>query len=791
MNTVTITECKKHFLDQTCTNQSVFSQNTSGHVVLKRMQKSVLMGLNVFHCRDGSVILISSRCDGLFSCPNDHSDETNCNSLVLTDKDDNSSREHPQRNSFFAWVKLHFISQNEKATELKRSQRQNALNGTCYLENDLVVDWDFDWINQSNWELSEESELIQYLQGKRFLCKKPNQLPCVHGHSKCYDISHICLFSLNTCDLLVPCRNGGHMQNCKEFHCNAYFKCKWSYCLPWSLVCNGQWDCPEGNDETFHHVCSNNNNICRKMFSCLKARICIHLACVCDGVDDCPFGDDEEFCWLKAARCPLQCECLAFALTCQEDHQEMVTYPFQAIKIDKAPLVFQILPKFVTVYFLSLQHCKISEKYQLKFYEFLIILSLQHNMFSQIPTKYFGFNLKLQYLSFSHNKISSLDRNAFYKLSHLVCIVLSDNPISRLPQAFSEGMHLNIVLLANVTFFSVDENVFEDIKAKFVLASDYKICCVAPQNSVCITKMPWFKSCADLLETKAFSISLITTISLALVVNILVAIVHLCFMDASNKPYTAITVAVSGCNLLFAFYSGILWITHLVLLEKFAVRYEWWVSSTWCFISFCLFLLFDLGTQGFTLWLSFSRLMMVFQPIDCNFKRTSYVLKIISWTTFVSCILSLFYTLLIYIMYGNIGTKLCMPWFNPERYLIPLILIIFLIGSQFLTACGIPLCSVATVLKTKKIQNAAQKTKNRSDDHINFTVQFVLLSVSAVSCWIPCNLLSIAFSLTQYPPRLMLWFLVTVFPSYYLSYPLVLLVFVIKNRNKRGNKQRK
>ena len=86
-------------------------------------------------------------------------------------------------------------------------------------------------------------------------CSLPYQIPCIYGHTKCYNVSDICKYTLNEQNHLVPCRNGNHLQNCREFQCNSMFKCINSYCIHYSYVNDAKWDCPNGEDEiTLLHV---------------------------------------------------------------------------------------------------------------------------------------------------------------------------------------------------------------------------------------------------------------------------------------------------------------------------------------------------------------------------------------------------------------------------------------------------------------------------------------------------------------------------------------------------------
>ena len=56
-------------------------------------------------------------------------------------------------------------------------------------------------------------------------CKYPYQLPCRKGHQNCYNVVDICKYQLSELNHLIPCRTGAHLENCKRFQCNLWFKC--------------------------------------------------------------------------------------------------------------------------------------------------------------------------------------------------------------------------------------------------------------------------------------------------------------------------------------------------------------------------------------------------------------------------------------------------------------------------------------------------------------------------------------------------------------------------------------
>ncbi len=175
-------------------------------------------------------------------------------------------------------------------------------------QNDLMIDCLADG--------ADESYLLDFVAGALYFCDSDNQLPCREGHPRCYNISQICQYQLNSAGLLVPCRAGEHMEECSEFECNMMFKCPDFYCIPWKLVCNGKWDCPFGDDELIHYHCQQNRE-CVLMYRCKSTQICVHLGTVCDTHFDCPLREDESLCSLSDTKCPLFCECLTYAIYCE------------------------------------------------------------------------------------------------------------------------------------------------------------------------------------------------------------------------------------------------------------------------------------------------------------------------------------------------------------------------------------------------------------------------------------------------------------------------------------------
>ena len=251
------------------------------------------MGGNVFQCDNGVLINVQFLCDGTNDCrENNSSDETHC---ICTGEQyyskrckfiDDKEKDLPKSCSYY-----YFMSHERNCQKYLFHSYQQLLKNHV------------------------EHQSSHNKPNSPFTLRK-NHLKCTpENTTNMYNISNICSYEIdkNRNYQQFPCPHGEHLQNCKEFECNMKFKCQEFYCIPWTYVCDGKWDCPRGFDE--HHCTS--DKTCTNMFKCKHSLLCIHLGSVCDDIIDCPSNDDEFLCQLHGIACPTFCECLAFAIHCE------------------------------------------------------------------------------------------------------------------------------------------------------------------------------------------------------------------------------------------------------------------------------------------------------------------------------------------------------------------------------------------------------------------------------------------------------------------------------------------
>ncbi len=770
------------------------SGNSGFHIVMEKERPRVI-GSQIFSCSNGGYVSFLHVCDDTTDCPNGRSDESDCVCKNISDRSASTCRHvvlGPHRKQCGS---LYYMSVNGHCYSYASTQKNDAApaHNLSHCASSKMLNVENDLFADCGPGAEDEPLLKEFLtKGATSSCLRPYEIPCKQGQSHCFNITDVCIYKLNEYKHILPCRTGGHLENCREFQCNMKFKCRNSYCTPWSNVCDGKWDCPWGQDEKYKDICQKKPT-CLGMYKCrLADHMCLHLGNLCDSLKDCPYNDDEYLCELKAFECWRNCFCLIFAMECINIslEQEKKSLPFWSVSLMKTKLAFQtILTIFINVTHLKLHDNGITVRCNHSFPGNLFFLDIGFNEFSRISKHCFTIK-KLKILIIDNNNIKVVEASAFSKLEQLKMLSLSHNFISILEEnTFGPGSQLKILSLREIDFIHISTNAFGSVKPDLINTTDYHICCIAPSTSHCTAEKPWFVACDDLLPDKSMRPLFISISSLVLSFNIISFVIHV-ILEKSNKPFLLTVLSINITDVLCAFYLGVIWTADLYFAGIFLVREELWRSSPFCLVAFFIVLWQNVLSQATLVYLSLSRLMVVMQPVDTIFKSTKFVLKCESGMFAISSLFCCTKTLAVKFIVGILPLSLCSPFVDPSKSEIIITILTCVIAvSQLVSAVSILVMYVLLVHKMIQSTKEVRMPKGKEDHTVALVIQLVIITASNILCWFPANSIYIsALILSKYPTDLVIWTTVGAMPINSLINPAVFTVTCLRKSVKARRK---
>ena len=699
--------------------EQILSKKAAGLHLCLSEKYPISTGDNLFNCKNGSSVSYMLICNGVVDCPFDNSDEImNCSLFT-----------NPQnRMRKFLRCSALFYMENDKSCipffpKIENNFKilnNNFLHSNDDLINDLVADF--------GPNAEDEPQLLSILTSPNMMfCSLPYEMPCIEGHPKCYNISDICKYTLSEKNHLVPCRNGNHLQNCREFECNSMFKCTNSYCIHYSYVNDEKWDCPNGEDENTSAVCSN-------MFKCKGSRlICINLNDVCDKVRHCPDADDELLCSLTNVKCLFQCVCLGLAISCKNQEIHLFTlaeYPYVSVNLNRVykfelTAIKNKFPHAIFGIFLSnnvVHICQIHLPFT------MIHVNLGFNHISVLYQSCFRYSLNLKFILLENNLITHIQHFAFWPLSNVSVINLSNNPIVIIAKHIIPFVHAIVFSMKNSTPLNVNKNSFLYSNIRVIDVSDFHICYLAPIETICLTNRPWYIRSDSLLPKSILQYIYHTVLGIVLFVNFIFFVVHNWARKVQNTAFQTIVLWLNINNIFCVIYLCFIGIADLMFQNNYIINDISWRSSPMCFAAFNSILSFNILNQVFHIYISTSRLMVVIYPIKTKIKNCSFVIKCISYMYATVLLLTCSVTLIVKTTESMLPFKMCFPFINPTNSVNILYKIAWLISiSQLL--CLVIIC-VQNTLLLYYFQHSKQTAKRSISD----------VSIKKKSCHNTCHI---------------------------------------------------
>lgn len=613
-------------------------------------------------------------------------------------------------------------------------------------------------------------------------CEKSYQVPCRKGHPLCYNITDICIYRLRKNVLLYPCRNGAHLEECQSFECNLNFKCVISYCVTWTLVCDGMWDCPGGEDEN----CILRN--CAKMFKCRQtAQTCVHIGQICDGVDDCHLGDDELLCELHAVVCPPQCTCLSFAISCSDFRLAagaIMPFMFVSFQNVQSVILSQQLGVFLDAVFYVLPFNQITTICRDAFTMRVVFIDLSFNIQTSIGFLCFSALMFLNILHLNSNIINIVQSLSFYALPKLSFLNLADNPLTSYQELAAVGLaELKLLSVFNTTLRDITSDALTKVEPILLISDSYHICCLASTKSKCLSTIPWYVNCAGLIPNMPIRVAAISTALLISGVNTFSILLHM-MRQRTSKSFKRAIVFACLTNALYVGYLSCVVLGSILHGRNFIIFQERWKSSFVCFFAFGCVLWFTILSSSLSIFTSALRLLVVIKPMESTFKETRFVKKCMG-TIFVASFMVVICMLLFYkFTLKMLPFAFCFPFVEPTQSLISAQAVVYVFTSvHSLTPIATTLIHISlvqNVTESKRIQ--ASKSKGNDGDGKRLILQLAVITISSMVCVYPSNVTFIlATALTPFSLEIVLWSIVVIVPITALVHLTVFSIVCVKN----------
>lgn len=753
-------------------------------LIISKMEKISKKVFSLIHICSHSREHVSklSLCDGLSDCETDGSDENQCSCSKTTrfcreiqhGKKKYCSDLYIMTKQGFCAKYFHSanVMRPKKLSHSSNQSNRETKSFLCInrniplvLVNDLIPD--------CGTGADDEPHVTALLKhGIEVMCAIPGQIVCKIGHSKCFNIFEICVFDLDMFGNLSPCRNGAHLENCRKIKCGTKYKCSVSHCVPWKYVCDGKWDCPEGDDETKEGACSTNR--CVGKYKCKNSSQCDHLGILCDNHPDCPLADDEQLCDLERLPCSQECQCLVHAIKCVNyfPFPFLAEYPFQFVSLSNViiPSLQLLASKLPNLFVLKLLETSTAKICALRFVSRIYVLESKKNKILRIRRNCFSSTTSLQMIYLSLNEIAVVEAHSFTDLPMLEVLDLAANPITKFSSSFLFNCSLSILLITLEDEIEVDELTDRNPNSSFVVTNDHHLCCLHSLFVFCIAEIPHNFSCSKLLP--------VNVAAAFIVVSTLVTALNLtsitCMVKESNQHLASVIKANSFSHLLLALHLDIIWISHASYKETFPFIEESWRSSKICFSAMATFLWFSLLAQCSLVLLSLLRLMVTVNPIDSKFKQANFVQKAVAVIFLVTFTSASALTTTLAIVAKVSPTVLCSPFLDPWEKQFLFQVILWLNFVQHLgSSTTVIVMSVMLVYQVNKSQKYVQPGK-KSDPKTGLVFQLSLISLTNVACWTPSNTVQIiAMYIESFPLEVVMWTFVTILPLNSLIDPVI------------------
>ena len=504
-----------------------------------------------YQCEAGGCIPVDTVCDGIVNCA-DGSDEHHCKLICWLGT-------RPCSDSLLCVPDVHWCDGIQHCIDGSDELcPHDECPGFHCQDRCIPLIWFNDGISDC---IHSEDEIhhraTSFSSG---MCKAKNYMPCEpKSVLHCYPAAHHCLYETEHTGEISFCRRGKHLMDCEHFVCSSTYKCPAAYCIPFGQVCDGNKDCPTGEDE------KSCNTTCNGLFRCTQESICLSYYQVCNGKIDCDLsGDDEKYCSAK--------------LHDLNSNKHDILQDNTKGKV----LVFNTLYPSLQAGFYGHSDITALENKVAPYQQLAIkLLDLSNNLLIELPSLIFWNFQQVRYLFLNTNRLKKIHAFAFKGLKSMFYLDLSNNDLKIFDSNMFDSSTISKFDVASNPLTEVEHYFFCKVQIKDYLipATDSMCCMLSDGSSDASCKGGGERSvCNDLLVSSVLGYLILLVCLSAAIPNLI------CFYKLSqSKNNFALTLGnlVTSCLMVLP-YLGVLGVQHFLHEGTFYYEKFHWSTSIYC-----------------------------------------------------------------------------------------------------------------------------------------------------------------------------------------------------------------
>ena len=552
-----------------------------------------------------------------------------------------------------------------------------------------------------------------------------------------------------------------------------HFKCPGYYCIPYSIVCNGKWECPWGTDE---EQCQ--RNTCPGLFKCQKSVVCVTILSLCDGIEDCPLREDELFCHPSIPKCPMYCNCLLYLIDCNAlpntrafiEVEEILPYVSVFVSRSHIYQLHRFLKHFNHSVLVSLTHnqikgmCDSGEETMKLNYTFW--LDISNNLIKSVNSKCFRTMFNLKYLNISFNRITILHSFGFSDAQMLRNLDISANKLKFLNKfSFSGLYNLGYINFSRNPIVEVSLKTLENSLISHIQTESYKVCCVkSSEDTTCNMKPAWPNSCQQLLSDIITRVCMGIVSVVGLLLNIFACIYNNTKLislarvrTTTGRNYKVIITGIAVGDALCCLSLLIIVLADLLYGSEYLAKEYQWRNNGFCYAAAALSIISNLISTSILNIMAASRLSVTKYPFSSRFLKKGFVLSqvniIILLSTSIGFALVLSYR---FVSEHRLPTGLCLLVGNIDTSTIPKLVTFITLSTQSISIISIPIIYFI-IYHTIKTQHISMKGSSHRKSKRNL-IGPLLASLTNLLSWIPSSvILTMTLLWSQYPYKLLIY----------------------------------